>query len=256
MQPQNDFPQNAIYVGSVFHERHRPFSHKLKYRVFAYFLDLDTLENLDQTRRWFSFNRFNLCSIHNRDHGPSDGTALRPWIESAARSKGLDVSESRIFMLSFPRLWGYVFNPLTIFFCYGQDAQLHAILYQVKNTFGEQHGYFLPVSQSNKIAQDCQKVFHVSPFIEMDCEYQFRLSPPDETLNIAIHQFVKEGKMLTAVWTGARHDFSDPEILKALLHHPLMTFKVIAGIHWEAIKLLIKGAKYIRKPPPPSQEIT
>ncbi len=248
--------KNAIYTGDVFHERHMPFTHKLKYRVFSLWLDIDDLKTLDQSLKYFRFNRWGIVSVNNRDHALRDGSDVRPWIEKAAKDKSVDLTGGRIFMLGFPRLWGYVFNPLTIFFCYGADKTLKGILYQVKNTFGEQHGYFIPTEEQGKISQEHAKVFHVSPFIPMDCTYKFKIFEPNETLNIAIHQFMKEGKILTATWHGQREDLNDKTLLRAVLGHPLMTIKVIVGIHWEALKLWIKGAKYISKPPPPAEDVS
>lgn len=257
--PAKNNIRNAIYVGDVFHERHRPFVHRLKYRVFSFCVDLDDLPRLSKTLRFFSFNRWNITAIMNKDHGKRDGSDLRPWILKAAKDKNIDLPDNgKIFMLCFPRLWGYVFTPLTIFFCYDNNYNLKATLYQVKNTFGEQHGYMLAVDDPAKDVhtQDTTKIFHVSPFIEMDCTYKFRFRQPDDRLDIGIHQFTKDGKILTATWNGQRLGITDRTILKMVLRHPLMTFKVIVGIHIEALKLVIKGTKYIRKPAAPSKDIS
>jgi len=169
-----------------------------------------------------------------------------------------DLRDCKIFMLSFPRVFGYVFNPLTIYFCYRPDGTLKAILYQVKNTFKEQHGYLFAIEPQDieRFSHSCDKIFHVSPFIEMDCRYEFRLDDPSDHLNIAIHQFTKTSKILTATWNGEKRNLTDKQILRHVLRHPLMTFKIIVGIHWEALKLFLKGAKYIKKPPPPESNIS
>ena len=250
-------PDNCIYKGEVYHARHTPFIHDYKYKVFGFFIDIDDLPELDKTLKYFSLNTWNITSLNYKDHGRRDGTNIRPWIEKAGREKNIDLSTARIYMLAFPRLWGYVFNPITIYYCYTPQGDLIAMLYQVKNTFGEQHGYLLPFDKSSQnIKQKTQKVFHVSPFIHMDCEYHFRLKPPDETLNFAIHQFRRGEKMLTATWTGQKKPLSDKQILKTALTMPLMTLKVITSIHWQALRLWLKGAKYIRRPPKPSKDVS
>lgn len=254
---------NGIYHGTVFHERHTPFSHKFTYRVFTLWLDIDQLKEFDNQLSLFSFNCWNAISIHNKDHALRDGSNIRPWIEKAGRDKKIDLSRCKIYMLCFPRVWNYVFNPITVFFCYNEKEELIAVLHQVKNTFGEQHGYFLPVedfSQNKNVKQHCEKTFHVSPFIHMDCEYRFRFKNPGNELHFAIHQFQtkpdNKSKVLTATWDGAYRPLTNKNLLLSLLKHPLLSFKVIVGIHYEAVRLVIKGARYISKPKPPKKSVT
>jgi len=248
--------KNSLYIGKVYHKRHIPFEHAFTYRVFTLLLDIDDLPSL----KFFSHNRFNLFSLFDKDHARLDGTPIRPWIEKAAKEKNIDIEGGKIFMLTFPRIFNYVFNPLTVYFCTNKNGDLTAILHQVKNTFGGQHGYLLPVENANKsIKQSAEKIFHVSPFIHMDCEYRFSLQEPDDRLQFAIHQFETTGKnekILTATWDGKREELTDKTLLKTLLTHPLLTFKIIAGIHWEALKLVIKGAKYISPAPMPKKDVT
>lgn len=258
--PKSDLiPDSGVYFGTVYHKRHAPFEHDFRYKVFTFWLELDKLPELEHQLKRFSFNKSNLFSIHDRDHGARDGTSLRDWIEKAGAGKGLDLKDCRIFMLGFPRMWNYVFNPLTVYYCFAPGGQLRAVLHQVKNTFGDQHGYLIPVeerSKSVKVKQATQKIFHVSPFFEMDCRYEFRFTVPNDTLDFAIHQFGQDGKLLTATWDGSYEKLSDKALRKALLTNSFMTFKVIAGIHWEALKLWIKGAKYISRPTPPENDVT
>lgn len=251
-------PQNAIYTGTVYHARHKPFFHDYRYAVFALFVDIDELPNLDQNLRLFSFNRWNLLSLYNNDHAARDGTAMRGWLEQACAARDIDITQSRIFILAFPRVMGYVFNPITIFFIYNNKDILQTVVYEVKNTFGDQHGYVLPVekqSQKGRVAQDAEKRLHVSPFFHMDCHYYFRLYPPGDELTIAIHQFNNEGdKVLTALWDGTRKPLTDSHILRQVLRKPFMTRKVITAIHWQALRLWLRGAKYIPRPKPPKQD--
>lgn len=249
--------RNRIYFGTVYHARHIPFQHDFRYKVFSLFINIDDLPALDQTLPKFSYNKWDIFSIHDKDHGFRDGRGIREWIEKSGKDKGINLDGAKIMMLCFPRQWGYVFNPITVFFCYNKNEELIAVMHQVKNTFGEQHGYLLPVQNNpDMVSQDYKKVFHVSPFIHMDCHYHFKFSQPQEDFFFAIHQQTKEGKILTATWDGKGEDLNEKSIKKALFRHPFMTFKVIAGIHWEALWLFLKGAKYIKKPNPPEKDVS
>jgi uncharacterized protein len=252
-------PQTGIYVGHVYHKRHIPFEHDFKYRVFTLFCHWDELETLSKKLRFFSLNRFNLFSLFYIDHGARDGSNPKSWILNEAKKRNIAIDEHQIYALFFPRTLGYVFNPLTVFFCYDTQQNLVATVHQVKNTFGHQHSYFLPCEKKNSsgiIEQETNKVFHVSPFIEMDCSYHFRFSPPSQNLNFAIHQFLRNEKILTATWTGQFQDINDQNLFKNFLTHPLLTLKIITAIHWQALKLWIKGAKYIPVPKPPEHSFS
>jgi DUF1365 family protein len=210
--------------------------------------------------RWFAHNRFNLFSFYDRDHGRRDGSALRPWIDSLMMARGIDLSGGRIALLCFPRVLGYVFNPLTIFFCWDAGGTLRALVYEVKNTFGEQHCYVLPVESGRQpqrpIRQSCDKRFHVSPFIGMAATYRFRLVEPGERVSIVIRQRTPEGELLIATHTARRVQLDNAGLIRAFLGHPLVTLKVICGIHWEAMRLWLKGARYHAKPAPPEREVS
>ncbi len=252
-------PQSCLYLGEVMHLRLRPFRHRFAYRVFSLLVDLDRLVELDRRLRLFSYNRFNLLSFHDRDHGPRDGTDLREWVERALTRHGISLAGGPIYLHCFPRLFGYVFNPLSIYFCYHADGRLAAILYEVKNTFGGQHGYVLgvdgAVATAGPIRHDCRKVFYVSPFIAMDARYRFRLMPPEEHLSVLIRESVAEGEVLVASHRGRREALDDRRLLAAVVRHPLMTLKVIAAIHWQALLLWRKGARFLRRPAPPEIEV-
>ena len=249
----------AVYFGEVMHRRLGAVRHRFTYRVFSILVDLDRLEALGRRLTLFSYNRGNVFSFQDRDHGARYGTPLRPWVERHLAAAGLDqVLGGRIRLLCFPRLWGYVFNPLSVFFCEAPDGRLAAILYEVSNTFGERHCYLEPVrpSAGGVIEQACAKRFYVSPFIELEGDYRFRVQPPDERLMIAIRQRARDGQTLHAILSGRAAPFDDRTLLRALLAYPLMTFKIMAAIHWEALKLWRKGAKFQTRPVPPPTEIT
>lgn len=225
------------------HQRVRPRRHRFVYRVAYLLLDLDRLTDLDRRLRWFSVNRPNLISFFDRDHGPRDGGPLRPWVEARLAENGIEASD-RILLLCMPRYLGYVFNPLSIFFCYGRDGRLAALVHEVKNTFGEQHAYVLAVEgrpAGSSIRQTCAKEFYVSPFIAMGARYRFEVEPPGERLSVVIKEHVGAPLELLASLTGRRRPISDWHLLGVALGHPLLTQKVFAAILWEALWLWLKG---------------
>ncbi len=239
---------SCIYNGSVIHKRFKPKEHFFKYKVFSLFIDLSELEELNKNLKFFSFNKFNLISFHEKDHGERDGSSLLSWVKLNLRNNNISTENIKIKLLCYPRILGYVFNPLSIFFIYDKDEKLISILYEVKNTFGEQHTYVFKVESENKLIQNnCSKKFHVSPFIEMNCNYFFRILNPGENLSVKIDQYDKEGKILFASQDGKRFDLTSENLMNSYLKHPLMTFKIISAIHFEAFKLWIKGIKYVKK---------
>ncbi len=249
---------SQLYFGTVIHQRLRPRRHELHYRVFSMLLDLDEIPALARRFRLFSHNRFNLFGFHDRDHGPRRGGALRPFVEAQLARAGIALDGGAIRLLCFPRVLGYVFNPLSIYFCHHRDGGLRAILYEVRNTFGEQHGYLIPVADADDpiVQQHCDKEFYVSPFMEMACRYEFRLAAPTARLAVHIRQTDRDGPILLASLEGARVAISDRTLLGAFVRYPLMTLKVIAGIHWEALKLWRKGLRPVPRPAPPAEAVT
>lgn len=238
--------KSAIYTGLVAHRRLRPKVHSLRYRVFCLLLDLDELPDL--SLRWLGVERPGLLSFRAGDHG--DGGPLRPWVERQMQGAGL-VADGAITMLCYPRMLGYVFNPLTVYFCHDRNGRLAGIVYEVHNTHGERHAYVLPVTgdADGVVRHSCAKDFFVSPFMPMDCLYHFSITPPGPRVGVAIHEDDEEGLLLTASFSGVRQSLSDANLMRAALAHPLMTLKVTAGIHWEAIKLLAKGVRMHRRVP-------
>lgn len=241
----------AIYEGTVVHERLRPKRHRLKYSVFSLLLDLDELPEIDRSNRWFGYNRPAPLSFHDRDHGPTTGAPLRPWVEAHLREAGVTPDGGPIRLLCYPRILGYVFNPLSIYFCYRRDGALAAILYEVCNTFKERHTYVIPAEPAKRsvVSHSCSKRLYVSPFIAMDCDYHFRIVPPGEGVNVTIREEDGEGVLLAASFRGERKPFDAAAALRILARFPLLTLKIIAGIHWEAARLWMKGLKVIPHQP-------
>lgn len=247
---------SGLYQGIVTHARLKPRRHALRYRIFMLLLDLDELPALDRARRLFGHNRSALLSFHDRDHGDGSGP-LRPQIERRLAEAGLPVGGA-IRILCLPRVLGFVFNPLSEIFCYGRDGGLIAIVHQVSNTFGERHSYLLPVTAADGpvVRQACDKRFYVSPFMDMDLAYDFGIVPPGEQVRVAIRVSDAEGLMLTATYAAERKPLTDANLFDAWLSHPLVTLKVVAGIHWEALRLWLKGMKLRRRPAPPAEAFT
>ena len=241
---------SALYPGRVSHRRWRPRDHRLAYRIWSMLLDLDELENLDRRLRLFSVDRFNLFSFFRRDRGDRTGRDLRGQVEQAMRVAGVEPDGGPIRLLTMPRLLGYAFNPLSIFFCHRRNGEVAAILWEVDNTFGERHGYLLPVAQveDGEIFQTCDKSFYVSPFMDMDLRYAFRVRPPEQGFSLVIEVNDAEGLLLTARQTATRIALSDRALLKLFVQIPLVTLRVIFGIHWEALKIWTKGVKLQARP--------
>ncbi len=238
---------SAIYSGDVVHQRKRPKQHRLHYRVFSLLLDIDELDDLDKNLGLFAHNRWAPVAFHDRDHGPANGEALRPWVEAHLRQANIAADGGAIKLLCYPRLFGYAFNPLSSYFCYGRDGRLNAIIYEVCNTFKERHSYIIPVMGNDHVVirQNCAKALYVSPFISMDTHYHFRIIPPGETVNIVIRQEDADGLLLAASFRGERQSLTATHLMRHLARFPFLTLKIIAAIHWEALQLWLKGLRVI-----------
>lgn len=227
---------SAVYVGHVVHQRHRPKKHSLRYRVFSLLIDLEDLPQLNGLA-WFAHNSAAIFSFRDSDH--ADGGNLRDWVTDQLEKQGLP-APGRIRLLCYPRILGYVFNPLTVWYCDDRDGLPLATIYEVHNTFGERHTYVLAANADRQMAD---KDFYVSPFIDMNCRYDFRLSPPGERIVVAINETQDDKPLLHASFVGRRREFTDATLRELFFTHPLMTLKVTLGIHWEALRLLAKGIK-------------
>ena len=239
---------SCIYTGQVIHKRFKPKEHIFNYKVFSLLIDLSELNKLENELTFFSYNKFNILSFYDIDHGPRDGTSLTSWVKKNLNSNKINSENIKIKLLCYPRVWGYVFNPLSVFFVFDKKSNLISILYEVKNTFGEQHTYIFKINNENQILEHyCNKKFHVSPFIEMDCSYSFKILKPENKLSVVINQNDKEGKLLFASQDGIKKELNNRNLLFSYLSHPLMSFKIIGAIHFEALKLWLKGIKFVKK---------
>ena len=239
---------SCIYNGQVIHKRFKPKEHFFKYKVFSLLLDLSELQLLEKELKIFSYNKFNILSFYDIDHGPRDGTSIISWVKDNLKNNNIYSEEIKIKLLCYPRVFGYVFNPLSIFFVYDKNSNLVSILYEVKNTFGEQHTYVFKIDKNNKLFEhSCKKKFHVSPFIEMNCLYYFKILKPEDKLSVLINLNDDNGKLLFASHDGQKRELNNKNLVISYLSHPLMSFKIIGAIHFEALKLWLKGVNLVKK---------
>ena len=249
--------QSALYTGKVMHQRLKPRRHKLSYRMFFLLLDLDEIDRLSARLRLFSRNRFNLFGFVDRDHGDGSEGSLKAYVERQLDIAGVDTDGGPVRLLAMPRMLGYAFNPLSVYFCYRRRGELAAILYEVNNTFGQRHTYLIPVEDCGRIVeQHCAKRLYVSPFIGMDMKYRFRIGPPGEAVSLHITASDSQGPLIVARFSGDRRQLTDATLVRAFLAYPLLTLKVIAGIHWEALRLWAKGVRLQKRPAPPDHPVT
>ena len=257
--------QSGVYSGEVVHQRFAPRTHRLSYHIFQVLLDLDRLDEDTAGMRWLSRNRFNLFGFYDRDHGPDQAdreAPLRDRMAAMLTERGLYEAGDRLFLMAMPRILGFVFNPISLYFVQQPDGRMRAVVYEVNNTFGDRHSYVLRVEPSTKVIhQHSDKRLHVSPFMDTrDMAYDFDLIAPAETFALKIclnrRQEHTETKMLFASFVARRQPLDDKVLLRLFMAMPLMTLKVVAGIHWEAVKIMSKGIWLKPKPPTPRSSVS
>jgi uncharacterized protein len=247
----------ALYSGTVVHKRMRPRRHQLRYRCYWFLLDLAKLDDTARRLRFFSLHRFNLFSFRTEDYGAGTAVPLRLQAEHHLAKAGIDIEGGRVLLLTMPRVLGYAFNPLSVYYCFTRDGALAALIYEVHNTFGQRHSYLIPVSTASQpVQQTCDKTFYVSPFLDMALSYGFTVAAPGDKVSVAIRASDRDGLVLSASLAGARQDLTDKALLKAFVTHPLLTVTVIAAIHWEAFRLWWKGNPLVTRPSPPVDPVT
>ena len=242
----------ALYFGDVMHARLKPMGHRFSYRVMSLLIDLDRLDAADRQSRLFGVNRAALYGFNEADHGERDGSSLRVYAQRRAAERGIDLTGGRVLLLCYPRLLGYTFNPLSAYFCYRAGGELALIIYEVRNTFGDIHCYALPIRPGEisaaGVRQQQDKLFYVSPFIAMTMRYHFRVSPPGDNVKLRILQTDGEGPLLAATFNGRRRALTTAALLRSFVSLPLVTVKIVAAIHWEALRLWLKGARLVPRP--------
>jgi DUF1365 family protein len=245
----------ALYFGDVMHARLKPVGHRFNYRVMSLLVDLDRLDEANQQSPLFGVNRAALYSFNEADHGNRDGSPLRAYAQRLAAEHRIDLTGGRVLLLCYPRLLGYTFNPLSVFFCYRADGELALVIYEVRNTFGDIHAYVLPVKPGEisdaGVRQQHDKLFYVSPFVGMTVRYHFRISPPGDSVKLRILETDRDGPLLAATFSGRRRALNTLALLRSFFALPIVTVKIIAAIHWEALRLWLKGVRLV-----PRQTVT
>ena len=245
---------NKIYNGHVSHFRFKPKIHKFKYNVFKIFIDLDNIEKITKKTLFFSLNKFNLFSFYYKDH--IENIEKNPYfkVKEVFKKHNLFFKKDKIYILCYPRILGYVFNPLSTYFCITKENKIRSVLYEVHNTFGDQHYYLTKYLHNKK--DKAKKKFHVSPFFKIEGEYEFSSLLKDKSIKIEINYFTKKQNkkfnLLNSIFYGEEKQFNDYNLLINFFKFPLMTLKVIFGIHLNAIKLWMKGIKFFSRPIPPT----
>ena len=242
---------SALYDGAVVHRRLAPKPHRLRYRVFQLLIDLDEAPGLDRRLRLFGYNRPAAFSLWGRDHLNGTDEPLKDQIRAILAKTGL-AADGPIRLQCMPRVLGYVFNPLSLFFCHRPSGELAAVVLEVNNTFGERHCYVVEATSDAGgliVARRCAKRLFVSPFLPLEMTYDFLIvAPAERAVTNILARDARGAPILSATFAGRRRTLDDAALARALSDHPLLTLKVIAAIHWEAARMLARGFKQVRKP--------
>jgi len=246
-----------IFQGKVVHKRLRPKEHRLHYRVFTFLLDVDQLGETERRLKFFSVDRFNIFSLYQRDHGSRDGKPMSDFAWDTVKKAGMSEQVTSVHVLLYPRIFGFAFNPITVYFCLDQNQRPALMIYEVRNTFGENLTYVLKAGpeKNGTFAHSTPKAFYVSPFNKVDGDYTFHVTFEESSLAVGVALKTDDAPLLRTHYNAAGSEMSDFKLLKLLITHPLMTLKVVAGINWEALKLWVKGMKLTDRPPAPATRI-
>lgn len=250
---------SRLYVGKVAHERKVPVVNRFRYGIYYIYVDLAELEALDGSLRCFSFDRRNLVTLRSADHGPRDGSPWRPWIDATLARAGIDLEGGPVRLLTFPRVLGFKFYPVSFWYCFHADGTPRALLAEVQNTFGDHHNYLLHNDGEVfdwRAVPEKAKAFHVSPFIEMDARYEFRVSEPGERLSVSIFDYVKGPLLLVAAVSLEARPLTDATLMKTVLRFGPISARAWLLIHFQAVRIVAKRIKYVPRTEPPAEETT
>ncbi len=247
----------VIFQGEVVHQRITPTRHRLSYSVFSLFLDVDKLSQTSRSLRFFSVDKFNLFSLSQKQHGKRDGSSLADFAWAEVNNLGYQNQVKKIMVLCYPRILGFAFNPLTVYFCLDSSDKPVLLIYEVRNTFGENLTYVLPAgdAHNNTYTHSTSKRFYVSPFNKVEGDYHFHINQPGDKLTVGVALRIKGKPVLRTHFRGHQTPLSDLSLVKMFFSYPLMTLKVVAGIHWEALRLWRKGMVMQNRPPAPPMRI-
>jgi len=250
----------GLLVADVAHKRLRPKVNQFCYKVYYFCIALSKLDELGSLKTC-KYNKSSLFSINDADHLADGLGSMQGYIKNILKEWNLDsVADGEIILLTMPRIFGYVFNPVSFWFCLDKKNNLIAVLAEVNNTFGENHNYICFHDDKSPIKKDdlleSKKLFHVSPFLKVEGKYSFRFVYSDKNIGAWINYSDADGEMLTTSLIGKRTELSDKSLITCFARYPIVTIKVILLIHWQALKLVAKGIKYIPKPSPPKNEVS
>lgn len=246
----------ALYVGETVHHRLSPKPHRFRYRLFQLLFDIDRIDEDIAGLKTLRRGRFGLFSIDDRDHGWRDGRSLRSWVETRLAEAGVPATARRIRLLTFPRVLGFVFNPISLLYVENAAGDLEAVIYEVNSTFGQTHAYVAPASGKLWQRQEAEKKLFVSPFFAVEGAYRFDVSPPAHRLNLSIVKSTDGNPDFTASLALRRKPLNDRRLLGLFISMPLMTLKVVAAIHWEALRLFLKGIPLLARTPSPNTGVS
>ena len=256
IKTKDNQPAASLYFGKVTHARIKPKEHRFNYNIFSLVIDLDQYKSADKKSHLFSVNKTGLISFYEKDHGARDGSCLRGYINQLLENGGIEKPD-KVLLWCNPRVLGYTFNPLSIYFCYDKNNEVSALVYQVNNTFGETHSYVAKVTNETQadpsIRNSANKCFYVSPFMDMNLRYDFRIQPPDKTLKIRILEHDKDGPIFSATFSGKQKTLNSKNLVFGMFNTLGLTWKITVGIHFEALILWFKGVKLRPKPAPPEK---
>lgn len=252
--------RSQLYTGRVTHQRTRPARNGFRYPVYYLWLDLDEIDALDERLALFSHNRANLVSFWDSDHGARDGSPLRPWVDALAARADVDLRDGRVMLLTFPRVMGARFYPVSFWYCFGEEGSVLAILAEVQNTYRDRHDYLLhnsgePLDWEARPA--VAKAFYVSPFVQReDVEHEFAFSKPGLQLSVRIRDLVEGSHMLTAAIQLSARELTDAALASTVLRHGPISTVALARIHWQALRLWAKRVPFYAHTPPPAEEVS
>ena len=246
----------ALYTGQLRHRRFLPTPHAFTYDLFMVLMDIDHVAEHMAVSTFTSYNKFNWASFDDRDHLGAPDRPLRERLAVSAAAAGLTLPDGPIYLLTHLRYLGYNFNPISFYYCYDRSGVLRLVLNEVNSTFGEQRGYWIDAARAARgphgIRHRTEKTMHVSPFMSMDVDYEFVLTEPTDSLVAHMNTFEQSAAgarpYFDATLTLTRRSWTSGEIHRALRRHPMMTAKVVAAIHWEALRLWWKGVPHYAPP--------
>jgi uncharacterized protein len=243
---------SALYVGTLRHRRFRPVGHEFTYPLFMSFLDIDRIPELMKISPFAGYDRWNWTSFDNRDYFGNVQLPLRERLRADAAANAVDLPDGKIFLLTHLRYLGYVFNPVSLFYCYDRNGSLSTILAAVNNTFGETHNYWLTsqqqAAQRNSCSYGVTKAFHVSTFLDLNCDYRFTFADPGASLVVQMNVTGEDGLLFDSSLKLQREAWSRTNLHRMLIRYPFMTLRVIAGIHWQAARLYLKNVPVVEHP--------